>query len=960
MNIFEQEAKTNYQLMRQTDREVEDFLVNTFSNNRSYILDDQVAKFQEELCSREGAKKTVDEQVKRYLEGLRSAPWAAMRGKGKAVHIAIDSEWVFNPETGKNDILCYSYCVQVGDKSFSGVKHTDMAKLIKQCRDQGLSKDEEMDKRKQLTKKGYKISFDKFIQELLIKAKSRGFIDEWPEYTYIYAHFLRADIASFEEFWNIGINNKNRKNALTTVQGTVTSGRGAYGIDLDSIGRSKYKIENTKFYSSSNNAFETKVRFIDTMLLSSKASLEELGLQCGFPKMKLPDNMIERMDDLYCNDISLFNRYAIRDAAIALEYGLRMQKFALVDLREDIGLELNSLPSTLGNLGVSLFRHTCGSTDAMHDFLGYETRKKQYYHAKSNSIRNSYDIAKTVSREYTDNLAVSALYGGCNFGAYFGVSEKRDYFDFDLSGAYTTSLVSCLKCDYANTFESKNIEDYLGHTMGFAYVRFKHPEGIRFPVMPCRTDLRGIYYPMEGETYVTSPELQLAYDIGCEIEILHGMVIPWVEGSTSMYKDFTTIIRKQRAKYKKEGNEINSHLWKLIGNTLYGKTLQGCNNSKGLDLATGLSKNIPYSPVTNAHYGAYCTSFVRATMLEVILRLPSEVQLISATTDGFLTDATPEQLEQCLDGPLAQRFQQICNEVSGEDMMQLKHHAKQIISMKTRGQLTAELGDTKPICAKAGIKAPKGVDENEWMVELFLDRYPSQKVERKHLASARDQWLKELDLISIHTEQTLNLEYDFKRRPVNPRMVEVRHPKSGEMVEHLSFDTIPWNTVDEGLDARTYFDEWRVNNCLKTMEDWDNWMDFYKVRRYLKGTGVKYLEDGSEGIFKVQMLRAITQGGWGLPAVPQRAPRGHYDKLVAMFDTDGIEGITKQDLANSKGRKLLESALPMTTRMLPLLSWFVRKYPTVDLTLVFHPDELDEAVLMLEDYNLKCTEKLVA
>lgn len=101
MNIFEQEAKTNYQLMRQTDREVEDFLVNTFSNNRSYILDDQVAKFQEELWSREGAKKTVNEQVKRYLEGLRSAPWAAMRGKGKAVHIAIDSEWVFNLRRGK-------------------------------------------------------------------------------------------------------------------------------------------------------------------------------------------------------------------------------------------------------------------------------------------------------------------------------------------------------------------------------------------------------------------------------------------------------------------------------------------------------------------------------------------------------------------------------------------------------------------------------------------------------------------------------------------------------------------------------------------------------------------------------------------------------------------------------------------------------------------------------------------
>jgi hypothetical protein len=143
------------------------------------------------------------------------------------------------------------------------------------------------------------------------------------------------------------------------------------------------------------------------------------------------------------------------------------------------------------------------------------------------------------------------------------------------------------------------------------------------------------------------------------------------------------------------------------------------------------------------------------------------------------------------------------------------------------------------------------------------------------------------------------------------------------------------------------------------MEDWDNWMDFYKVRRYLKGTGIKYLEDGSEGIFKVQMLRAITQGGWGLPSTPQRAPRGHYDKMVVIFEDEGIEGITKQDLANNKGRKLLESSLPITSRMLPLLSWFARKYPMVDLSLIFHPDELNEAVNMLEDYNLKHTEKLV-
>jgi len=964
MNIFEQEAKTDYQIMRQTDREIGDFLEATFSNSRSYILDDQVAKFQHELRTREEAKKIVDEQLKRYFEGLRSAPWSAMRGKGKAVHIAIDSEWVFNPEMGKNDILCYSYYVQVGDKFFKGVKHAEMAKLIKACREQGLPKDEEMLKRKQLANstKGYKVNFDKFIQELLIKAKARGFIDEWPEHTFIYAHFLRADIASFEEFWSIGAKSKNHKNSFTAVQGSITSGRGSYGIDLASIGRSKYKTENTKFYTGSNNSFETKVRFIDTMLLSSKASLDDIGELVGIPKMTLADGMISRMDDLYCEDQSLFDRYAVRDAEIALKYGLKMQKFALVDMQEDTGLELKQLPSTLGNFAVSLFKHTCGGTNEMHEFLGYEKRQGQYYHAKSNGVRKSINIAKTVSREYTDALAVNCFYGGANFGAYFGVTEQGDYNDYDLSGAYTTALVDILEADYLNSFESKNIEDYLGHTMGFAYVRFKHPEGTQWGLLPCRTDLRGIYYPLEGATYVTAPELQLAHDAGVEIEILHGQVIPWKEGSVSQFKAFTKIIRKQRSKYKKEGNELYDQLWKLIGNTLYGKVGQGLREKSGFDISSGLSSKIPYSPVTNAHYAAHATGFVRATMMEVIrkLTMDNSIQIVSATTDGFLTNATQEQLESCLDGPLAQRFQQICTEVSGEDMMQLKHHAKQIISMKTRGQLTSELGNTKPVCAKAGVKPPKGVNENTWMVTKFLDRYAGEKIERSHLASARDMWLKEMDLVSIHTMQTLNLEWDFKRCPVNPRMVKVRHPVSGEMVEHLSFDTVPWNTVDEGLDVRTYFDEWRVNNCLKTMEDWDNWMDFYKVRRYLKGTGIKYLEDGSEGIFKVQMLRAITQGGWGLPSTPQRAPRGHNDKMVAMFEGEGVEGITKQDLANNKGRKLLESALPITSRMLPLLSWFVRKYPMVDLSLIFHPDELNEAVNMLEDYNLKHTEKLVA
>lgn len=111
-----------------------------------------------------------------------------------------------------------------------------------------------------------------------------------------------------------------------------------------------------------------------------------------------------------------------------------------------------------------------------------------------------------------------------------------------------------------------------------------------------------------------------------------------------------------------------------------------------------------------------------------------------------------------------------------------------------------------------------------------------------------------MDFVFIYIEQIFNFEYDFKCCFVNFCMVEVCYFKSGEMVEYLLFDMVLWNIVDEGLDVCIYFDEWCVNNCLKMMEDWDNWMDFYKVCSYFKGIGVKYLEDGLEGIFKVQML----------------------------------------------------------------------------------------------------------
>ncbi len=98
---------------------------------------------------------------------------------------------------------------------------------------------------------------------------------------------------------------------------------------------------------------------------------------------------------------------------------------------------------------------------------------------------------------------------------------------------------------------------------------------------------------------------------------------------------------------------------------------------------------------------------------------------------------------------------------------------------------------------------------------------------------------------------TMNLEFDFKRRPVNPRMVAF----SGG--EHLAFDTAPWPNLMEAELARNLFDKWREKRCLKTLADWDDWQDFYLSHRALtvtrragKAHGLQVTKEGSVGILQ--------------------------------------------------------------------------------------------------------------
>jgi len=58
-------------------------------------------------------------------------------------------------------------------------------------------------------------------------------------------------------------------------------------------------------------------------------------------------------------------------------------------------------------------------------------------------------------------------------------------------------------------------------------VKFEFPPTVKYPNLPVRLDFSSVIFPLTGETFCTGSEFLLAYRLGCKIEILGGVRIPF-------------------------------------------------------------------------------------------------------------------------------------------------------------------------------------------------------------------------------------------------------------------------------------------------------------------------------------------------------------------------------------------------------------------------------------------------
>jgi len=898
----------------------------------------------------EQAAKPVLSERERYLKAPQSGKMdmnRAMRrrinrvlgperGLGARVFIGFDAEWQ-RVRKGRNRILSVQfYLVGPTGEVLTQVIHIAAGDIVSQ-----------------------RPRLSQAIYDLLESALDEGVIEDFPVEVILCGFFTRADITVFSDF-------RQLRPQFDGVGGTlVTIGKPAK-VEMP-MSPQRAETLKMRYQSVVGDEFDPKIlnlRLIDASRLAPPGkSLMNIGHWLRIPKIDLPSGYDKSdMARFQRDEPELFETYGLRDAEIAVMYVLWVVWFA----SRHLGLDMRHLSATASGLAVRL-AEACIRKDgvSLDVALNYEVKQlTRWDNATGVGYTQKKRIPKRI-RKWQESFLADVFIGGHNQCHVFGPTERQRFYDPDLSGAYLTGLAYLMVLDYDKMFWTTLLTDFVGHVAGYALVAFVFPEETERPCLPVATEDRGLLFPIRGESLCTAPEIELAIAMGAEIEIKYGIVIPWMDRDTvfarsadmpgrhhpkkvagqkknahaddeaiaddpladspqvsppthygdigfRLFESFGICIRYKRTPYARK--TLPFEFVKLLGNSLYGKTGQGFKGKRTFGTREMSSVVVGPSRVSEAAVAALVCGFIRAVIAEILWKLPKDATLVSATTDGFLVSCPIEQLD--LSGTMCRRFQALVDRVSpGSHMLENKHQVMQLFAGRTRLQFTVEAdGDHKTVTAKGGVKpGPEVEDENAFMLDLTINRQPGQKLTYESFISMRDQLPLELDLQTETRETRINLEYDFKRRPIasSVRMIEM----SGTGTSHVAFDTQPWETADEALMTRLIFDAWREHHCLKTVEDFQAW-DYYRGFKVASTKGSKPAAPAANGVQQRTGRKNLTKGGF--LAVAKQLFLAAYQKKLWGLDGADLSQRKLAEWLTSQGYKTSVSAVKNGTREEPV------------------------------------------
>lgn len=793
--------------------------------------------------------------------------------------IGIDTEYVAKGD--RNEVISYQWHVIVGEKVRSGIHYVD----------------------------GKRMKFAHFLQKILEDAKAGGVISRYPAEVVVAAHFSLAELVAMADFPDLKKKFDGLRRTYASVKATTD-----------------FRLRDTN-----GNVRTVYVTLRDTMLLTPQgAGLHALGEMHGLPKIELPEGMIQHMDVLRLRDPELFERYAIRDAEIAAIHAVSMAALNNELTGQD------DVPISLGGLATEFALKSWEHAGIKkNDVLGLEEVVEEVFVERLGRCLKKKKTVPRANLHENEALAVECYHGGRNEAFFFGASGEDQWSDVDLCGAYSTALAMIGMPSWDDLRVSQNVGDYTPAVIGLARIRFEFPADLRFPCVPMRAD-NNLIFPLTGETNATAPEIWLALKLGAKIEILHGIVIP-MDFSVKPFQSVITEATQRRREATAAGDTIRDKLFKELVNSLYGKTAQGLREKRVFDTRAGSMTNIPPSKITNAFIAAYVTGIVRAVLAEAMNKIPSSREILSVTTDGFITNAGQAELAIATSGELCCQFADSRNQLVGDStIIETKHTAKRVLCWRTRGQ--SSLGDLgeKPILAKAGMKSPRGMARPEqcaWILDMFEARNINSTFEFKNLRTLSKLYKQGGDLVSEDFVRRVSMDFDWKRCPADAFMSPVNSTL------HLAFRTRPWNSREDFARCREQWERFRqeTGRCLKTEADLRDFLEFL-AGADLGSLGLQRAKAGASKVALRQFLRAYAREEWGLKRTMS------YSELEKLLRSGGYNtSVTDIKNAGRANAKLVPHAVHPTGAVMLFVTYVKNHFPGFDAALMLGHEPAAEA-----------------
>jgi DNA polymerase type B, organellar and viral len=714
-----------------------------------------------------------------------------------------------------------------------------------------------------------------------------------------------------------------------------------------------YPIKIRMMFSEVEEDFEELYIHVRDSILMAPAgqrSLAAVGDLMGIEKIKLHDDpeveldMKQNMASVRENLWERFRQYALLDAEISALYFERM-----MELYQRVS-GTNRIPTSLSNIGPQLLVKEWNARKPKIDrlkILGKEAFKEEIW----NDATASYYTQR--SELYQEHLfwhidfVTSCFHGGRAEQMWFGPSDADEFADYDLAAAYPTAMAMLAEPMWDSIRPTTDLADLRLGKFSFACVDFEFPDDVRYPVLPVRTE-NGLIHPLKGRSYCCSPEIEVALELGASIKICHAVTID----TTDELPFFHFIKRTIRLRHDAT-EPIEQALWKEVTNSCYGKTAQGLRRKRTFNLKTLSNKPVPESSITNPFFAAYITSLVRAVIGELINAIPRDKSVFSVTTDGFLTNASSEEIRWAATGDVARIFSQTRQRLAGNpEILTEKHAVKRLLGMRTRGQATLEEGSGAHskgiVLAKAGIKTPSHTttvaEQNDYIVESFINRLPGRRFLIDTQTTLREIMLFNADLVMKRTERSISMEYDFKRCPERAWDSELAF--KGKNYQHLAFTTKPWTTVEEFKETRGMWKTFSYSRkvtkdekgkrktvrfqtrCLKTTADFRAFAYFHDTRVAVKEKSRAYLKSDLSRL-RLNLCRAYQQGKAGLHELKSKLNAREFAALLNDCGFSGDNEVTTHHVEYGLRKPFEYHATPPTELVLGVLQRLELRVPSL-------------------------------